>query len=193
MSEPGRLWLIRHGDTEWTATGRHTSHTDVPLTATGREQAVLLGGLLGGRQFSIVLSSPMSRAIETCRLAGYGDVVAVDDGLKEWDYGDYEGRTTVEIREENPGWTIWAGAPNSESLDQVGARARRVIERASEAGGDAALFSHGHFLRVLGATWVGLSPEAGRFLSLGTAALSILGYERETRVIRQWNRVSGLG
>lgn len=193
MSEPGRLWLIRHGDTEWTATGQHTSRTDVPLTAAGREQATVLGGLLGDREFSIVLSSPMSRALETSRLAGYGDVVTVDDGLSEWDYGDYEGRTTAEIREENPGWTIWAGAPNGESLDHVAARARRVIERASEAGGDAALFSHGHFLRILGATWVGLPPEGGRFLSLGTASLSILGYERETRVIRQWNRVSQLG
>jgi probable phosphoglycerate mutase len=193
MSEPGQLWLIRHGDTEWTATGQHTSRTDVPLSAEGREQATLLGGLLGGRRFSTVLSSPMSRAVDTCRLAGYGDVAAVDDGLKEWDYGDYEARTTAEIREKNPGWTVWAGSPNGESLQDVGARACRVIERASEAGGDAALFSHGHFLRILGATWIGLPPEGGRFLSLGTASLSILGYEREARVIRQWNRVSELG
>ncbi len=193
MSEPGQLWLIRHGDTEWTATGQHTSHTDVALTAEGREQATLLGGLLGGRPFSTVLSSPMARAIDTCRLAGYGDVAAVDDGLKEWDYGDYEGRTTAAIREEHPGWTVWAGSPNGESLDHVGARARGVIERATAAAGDAALFSHGHFLRILGATWLGLPPEGGRFLSLGTAAISILGYERETRVIRQWNRVSELG
>jgi probable phosphoglycerate mutase len=193
VSEPGQLWLIRHGDTDWTAKGRHTSRTDVPITAEGRQQAKLLGGLLGGRPFSIVLTSPLSRAIDTCRIAGYGDVATVDDALKEWDYGDYEGRTTAEIRDEHPGWTVWAGSPNGESLGDVAARARRVIERASEAGGDAALFSHGHFLRILGATWVGLPPEGGRFLSLGTAALGILGYERETRVIIQWNRVCPLG
>jgi broad specificity phosphatase PhoE len=190
---PGELWLVRHGETEWTATGQHTSHTDVPLTATGREQATSVGGVLAGRPFAEVLSSPMSRALDTCRLAGYGDVVETDDDLKEWDYGDYEGRTTAEIRTELPGWTVWAGSPSGEPLADVGARARRVIERATAAGGDAALFSHGHFLRILGATWVGLPPEGGRLLSLGTASLSILGYEREARVIRQWNRSCDVG
>jgi broad specificity phosphatase PhoE len=190
---PGELWLVRHGETDWTATGRHTSRTDVALTATGREQATSVGGVLAGRPFRVVLSSPMSRALDTCRLAGYGDRVETADDLKEWDYGDYEGRTTAEIREEHAGWTVWAGSPGGESLDHAAARARRVIERATGAGGDAALFSHGHFLRILGATWMGLPPEGGRLLSLGTASLSILGYERETRVIRGWNRSCEVG
>jgi broad specificity phosphatase PhoE len=190
---PGELWLVRHGETEWTATGQHTSHTDVPLTDTGREQATSVGGVLAGRPFTVVLSSPMARALDTCRLAGYGDKVEIDDDLKEWDYGEYEGRATADIRTERAGWTVWAGSPGGEPLADAGARARRVIERATAAGGDAALFSHGHFLRILGATWVGLPPEGGRLLSLGTASLSILGYERETRVIRQWNRSCEVG
>jgi broad specificity phosphatase PhoE len=190
---PGELWLVRHGETEWTATGRHTSHTDVPLTETGRVQATSVGGVLAGRPFAVVLSSPLSRSAETSRLAGYGDRVETDDDLKEWDYGEYEGRTTAEIREERPGWTVWAGSPGGESLEDVAARARRVIDRATASGGDAALFSHGHFLRILGAAWVGLPPEGGRLLSLGTASLSILGYEREARVIRGWNRSCEVG
>jgi broad specificity phosphatase PhoE len=184
---PGELWLVRHGETEWTATGRHTSHTDVALTAKGREQATSVGEVLAGRQFSVVLSSPMARAFDTCRLAGYADRLELDDDLKEWDYGEYEGRTSDEIRRERPGWTVWDGSPGGEPLERAAARARRVIERASAPGGDAALFSHGHFLRILGATWLGLPPEGGRLLSLGTASLSILGYERETRVVRGWN------
>ena len=190
---PGELWLVRHGDTEWTETGRHTSHTDVALTARGREQATSVGGVLDGRPFSVVLASPMTRSIDTCRLAGYGDHLEIDDDLKEWDYGEYEGRTTAEIRQERPGWTVWAGSPGGESLEHAAGRARRVIERASSAGGDAALFSHGHFLRILGATWLSLPPEGGRLLSLGTASLSILGYEREARVIRGWNRSCEVG
>jgi probable phosphoglycerate mutase len=130
----------------------------------------------------------MTRSIDTCRLAGYGNNLELDDDLKEWDYGKYEGRTTAEIREDRPGWTVWVGSPGGEALDHAAARARRVIERASSVGGDAVLFSHGHFLRILGATWLGLPPEGGRLLSLGTASLSILGYEREARVIRGWNR-----
>ncbi|HMF03928.1 MAG TPA: histidine phosphatase family protein [Acidimicrobiia bacterium] len=185
---PGELWLVRHGDTEWTETGQHTSRTDVALTARGREQATSVGGVLAGRPFSVVLSSPMTRSIDTCRLAGYGNNLEIDDDLKEWDYGEYEGRTTAEIRQDRPGWTVWVGSPGGEPLEHAAERARRVIERASSAGGDAALFSHGHFLRILGATWLGLPPEGGRLLSLGTAALSILGYEREARVIRGWNR-----
>jgi len=191
--EPGELWLVRHGETEWTETGKHTSRTDVALTARGREQATSVGGVLAGRPFAVVLSSPMTRSIDTCRLAGYGDRLEVDDDLKEWDYGDYEGRTTAEIRQERPGWTVWAGSPSGEPLEHAAGRARRVIERACAAGGDAALFSHGHFLRILGATWLGLQPEGGRLLSLGTASLSTLGYEREARVIRGWNRSCEVG
>jgi broad specificity phosphatase PhoE len=189
----GEIWLVRHGDTEWTATGQHTSRTDVPLTKTGREQGRLLRHELDGHEFALVLSSPSSRALETCRLAGFGDVAEIDDGLREWDYGDYEGRKTDDIRKERPGWTVWMGSPGGESLDHVGGRARQVLERAAAAGGDAALFSHGHFLRIVGACWLGLPPEGGRLFALGTAAVSVLGYEHETRVIRQWNRVCDVG
>jgi broad specificity phosphatase PhoE len=189
---PGDVWLVRHGDTEWTATGQHTSRTDVPLTEKGRRQAEALGRVLAGHDFAVVLSSPLSRALETCGLAGFGDVAQTDDDLREWDYGEYEGRTTVDIRKERPGWNVWAGSPGGESLDHVGTRVRRVLERAAEAGGDAALFSHGHFLRILGASWLGLVPEGGRFFLLNTAAVSVLGYERESRVFREWNRRCGL-
>ena len=184
----GEILLVRHGATEWTATGQHTSRTDVPLTDEGREQARALGRVLDGHEFALVLSSPLSRALETCRLAGFGDAVETDDDLREWDYGEYEGRNTVDIREERPGWNVWAGSPGGESLDEVGARARHVLERATGADGDAALFSHGHFLRILGACWLGLAPEGGRFFLLSTAAVSLLGYERESRVLREWNR-----
>jgi broad specificity phosphatase PhoE len=189
----GEIWLVRHGDTEWTATGQHTSRTDVPLTDPGREQGRSLRKELGGREFALVLTSPMSRARDTCELAGYGDVAEIDDDLREWDYGEYEGRKTDDIRKERPGWTVWMGSPGGESFDHVGARARRVLERATEADGDAALFSHGHFLRILGACWLGLPPEGGRLFALGTAALSVLGYERETRVLREWNRECDVG
>lgn len=190
---PGEIWLVRHGDTEWTGSGQHTSRTDVPLTETGREQARSLGELLDGREFELVLSSPLSRALETCRLAGYSEAAEIDDDLREWDYGEYEGRKTADIRKERPGWTVWMGSPGGESLDHVGARARRVLERAAGAGGDAALFSHGHFLRILGACWLGLPPDGGRLFVLSTAALSVLGYERETRVFREWNRACDVG
>ena len=183
------IWLIRHGETEWSASGRHTGRTDIPLTATGRRQAAALGRHLGGRPFALALTSPLGRARETCRLAGYGDVAQVTDDLLEWDYGRWEGRTTKEIRVEVPGWSIWTSdVPGGETVEQVGARARRVIEGAVAAGGDTALFAHGHVLRILAARWLGLPPAAGRLLALGTAAVSILGYEHETRVIRVWNR-----
>jgi broad specificity phosphatase PhoE len=190
---PGAIWLVRHGDTEWTGTGQHTSRTDVALTENGREQARSLGTRLGRHKFALVLSSPLSRALETCRLAGYGDAVEVDDDLREWDYGEYEGRTTDDIRRECPGWTVWMGSPGGEPIESAGARARRVLERAAGADGDAVLFSHGHFLRIVGACWIGLPPEGGRMFLLGTAAISVLGYERETRVFREWNRTDGVG
>jgi broad specificity phosphatase PhoE len=186
---PHEIWLIRHGETEWSRSGRHTGRTDVPLTPTGERQGRALGRHLAGRPFALVLTSPLARARETCRLAGYGTVAAVTDDLREWDYGLYEGRRTDEIRREVPGWSIWtAGVPGGETVDQVGERARRVIDRAAAAGGDAALFAHGHVLRVLAAVWLGLPPSDGRLFALGTAALSVLGYERETRVIGVWNQ-----
>jgi broad specificity phosphatase PhoE len=182
------LTLIRHGDTEWSLTGRHTGWTDIPLVASGRRQAQLLGARLAGRSFSLVLSSPLSRALETCRLAGLGDAVAVDPDLREWNYGDLEGLTSDAIRERMPGWTIWSGpVPGGESSDEVGQRADRVITRALMAAGNVAIFAHGHLLRVLAARWLGLPPDHGALFELGTATVSQLGWERERRVIELWN------
>jgi broad specificity phosphatase PhoE len=184
----GSLWLIRHGETEWSLSGGHTGRTDIPLTENGRSAAQAIGRELGGRRFALVLTSPLIRARETCRLAGYADVAAIDPNLREWDYGDYEGRTTTEIRAERPGWDLWTdGVPNGESIAQVAVRADAVIARAVAAEGDVALFAHGHLLRILGARWVGLPPNAGRLFALGTASLSRLGHERETRVLSRWN------
>ncbi|MFQ5960977.1 MAG: histidine phosphatase family protein [Candidatus Methylomirabilales bacterium] len=183
------LWLIRHGETEWTATGQHTGRTDIPLTALGRRQATALGRRLADRVFDLVLVSPLTRALETCRIAGYGEVAKYTDDLREWDYGAYEGRTTAEIRTEVPGWTIWThDLPGGETIEQVAGRVGNVIGQATAAGGDVALFAHGHVLRVLAAFWLGLPPDAGRLLGLGTASLSVLGYERETRIITTWNQ-----
>ncbi|MGH8982391.1 MAG: histidine phosphatase family protein [Acidimicrobiia bacterium] len=188
MSE-GELWLVRHGETEWSASGRHTGSTDIPLTEKGEKQAEGLGALLAGHTFALVLTSPMARAIETCRLARFGDVAETTADLREWDYGDYEGRKTVDIRKERPGWTLFDdGVPNGETAAQVGARADRVIATAVGAGGDVALFAHGHVLRVLMARWLAFAPEDGRRFGLDTATLSILGHEREVRVLRLWNR-----
>jgi probable phosphoglycerate mutase len=182
------LWLIRHGETEWSRSGAHTGRTDLPLTDAGREKAAAIGRQLDGKQFALVLTSPLGRARETCRLAGYVDVAQVEPNLSEWDYGDYEGRTTDEIRKVAPGWSIWTGgAPGGETIDQVAARARAVIERAIHAEGDVALFAHGHVLRVMTACWLELPPAGGRLFALATASLSTLSYERETRVIRRWN------
>ena len=185
MSE---LWLIRHGETEWTVSGAHTGRTDIPLTAAGRQQAEAIGRYLAGKQFSLVLESPLQRARETCALAGFDAVAQVDSNLREWDYGDYEGRTTLDIQREAPGWSLWEdGSLNGETVEQVGARADAVIARAVAAAGDVALFAHGHLLRILAARWLGLAPSAGRLFALSTATVSMLGYERETRVIVRWN------
>ena len=189
-SESGllELWLMRHGETEWSRSGQHTSRTDLPLTAEGEERARALGKRLSGKQFALVLTSPMQRARETCRLAGYGEPAQVDSDLLEWDYGDYEGLTTAEIRQTAPHWTIWTGAPiDGESVTQVGARADAVIARGEKANGPVALFGHGHMLRVLAARWLGLEPNDGRLFALSTGTISVLAYERATRVIQQWN------
>jgi probable phosphoglycerate mutase len=183
------LWLIRHGETEWSLSGAHTSTTDIPLTDRGRERAVAIHDFLKGRQFSLVLTSPMQRARETCRIAGYAEAAVVDDNLREWNYGEYEGRTTADIRKSNPGWSVWDDNPQQgESLAQVAARAQRVIDRALAAKGRVALFSHAHFLRILAATWLGLEPHAGSLFALGTGSVSTLAFERETRVMQTWNR-----
>ncbi len=187
------IWLVRHGQTEWSASGQHTGATDIPLTETGREQAAALGAALAHRPFALVLTSPMSRARDTCTLAGYGDVAVVTDGLREWDYGDYEGRTTADIRTEIPGWTVWSGPhPHGETAEQVGARAELVLETAVHADGDVALFAHGHILRVLAGCWLGLGPLGGRLLKLDTATVCVLGHEHESRVVHRWN-VSAAG
>jgi len=183
----GELWLVRHGETEWSAAGSHTSSTDLALTAEGERKAAAVGRLLAGKEFTLVLSSPLRRALETCRLAGYSAQTTPD--LREWGYGSYEGMTTAQIQVENPGWTIWTGTPpGGESAEQVATRADRVIARAVAADGDVALFGHGHMLRVLAARWLGLEPTAGRLLALSTGSVSVMGYEHETRVLRMWNR-----
>ncbi len=182
------LWIVRHGETEWSASGQHTGRTDIPLTQEGERKAEALRGLLGGRRFALVLSSPLIRALHTCRLAGYGDQAETREDLLEWNYGEYEGRTTPEIRSDVPDWTIWRGkVPGGESAEQVAERAQRVIGRAERVPGDAILFAHGHVLRVLVATWLGLPPDAGRLAVLGTAALGVLGWEREWHVVKSWN------
>jgi probable phosphoglycerate mutase len=187
------IWLFRHGETEWSVTGQHTGRTDLPLVDEGRQRAEALGRHLAGRPFALVLSSPLVRAVETCRLAGYGDQVQLTDDLREWDYGAYEGRRTVDIQKERPGWLLWKdGVPGGETAQKVGERARRVIERAVVADGDVALFAHGHILRVLGGCWLGLGPTGGQLLALGTAALCRLGYEHDYRVIHVWNQDSHL-
>jgi broad specificity phosphatase PhoE len=182
------IWIVRHGETDWSRNGRHTGRTDAPLTAAGEREAMALRGMLGGRRFALVLSSPLSRALETCRLAGYGDVATKEDDLREWDYGAYEGRTTAEIQREAPGWTIWDGeVPGGETAGEVARRADRVIRLATEAGGDVALFAHGHLLRILTARWLGLRATGGRLFALGTSSIGVLGYERDARVLRTWN------
>ncbi|MGH6896296.1 MAG: histidine phosphatase family protein [Geminicoccaceae bacterium] len=188
-----QIWLFRHGETAWSLSGQHTGRTDLPLTAAGRRRARAIGRRLSGRPFALVLSSPLARALETCRLAGYGDVATLTSDLMEWDYGDYEGRRTVEIQEERPGWSLWQnGVPGGETVEQVGARARKVIATAESAAGDVALFAHGHILRVLTACWLRLPPDGGRLFALGTAAVSVLGYEHDTRVVVKWNQDSHL-
>ena len=182
--------LVRHGETEWSKSGQHTSRSDIPLTETGRRAARALGDRLGNRRFDVVMTSPLSRAAETCRLAGFGDRAQKRSPLMEWDYGEYEGLTTAEIRRTHPGWTVWRdGAPGGETADQVGARVDGLIEELRALSGDAALFSHGHLLRVLGARWIGLPAQVGSGLALSTAAVSVLGYERETPVVWLWNEV----
>lgn len=182
------LWLARHGETEWSAAKRHTGRTDIPLTPTGERQAAALGRSLACRRFASVLCSPLRRARETCRLAGYGEMASLSEDLMEWDYGIYEGKTTQEIRQEQSDWSIWTmSVPQGETIEQVSCRAQRVIQQASTVDGPVAIFAHAHILRILTACWLDLPPEAGRLFVLGTASVSILGYERETRVISRWN------
>lgn len=184
-----QLWLIRHGETEWSLSGAHTSRTDIPLTERGKERAAKIRDYLAQRKFSLVLTSPLLRARETCRIAGYADVAQIEENLREWDYGIFEGRTTADIRKDQPDWSIWdSPVPEGEPVEHVAARAQKVIDLALQTGGDVALFAHAHILRILAATWLGLEPRGGRLFALGTGSVSTLGYERESRVISTWNR-----
>jgi broad specificity phosphatase PhoE len=180
--------LVRHGETEWSRDLKHTGRTDIPLTDAGRREAEKLRRTLAGRGFARVLTSPLQRAMETCRLAGLAERAERTDALLEWDYGEYEGITTKQIRESRPGWFLWRdGCPGGETAAEVGARVDPLVEELARLDGDVALFSHGHVLRVLTARWLTLAPESGALFALGTGTLSILGYEREVRVIRRWN------
>ena len=188
MTERYEIWLIRHGQTEWTVTGQHTGRTDIPLTAAGRRDARCLGRRLAMRSFAMVLTSPLVRAQETSRLAGFGDSAEPTNDLLEWDYGVYEGRTTPDIRVTEPAWSVWTHPiPQGESIDDVAERARRAIDRALAADAHVALFGHGHHLRILGASCIGLPANAGRLFALGPGSISVLGWERERRVVRVWN------
>jgi probable phosphoglycerate mutase len=182
------IYLVRHGETEWSLSGQHTSSTDLPLTEHGREQARAVADKLAGIGFSRVLCSPLARARETCRLAGFEQAAQLSDDLREWDYGDYEGVTTQQIRHARPGWSVFTdGCPGGEPLAEVGARADRVIRRVREIDGRVLIFGHGHALRVLAARWIELAPDGGSRLALGTATLSVLAWDRETAVIKRWN------
>jgi broad specificity phosphatase PhoE len=183
-----QLWLVRHGETEWSASGQHTSRTDLDLTAAGVEAATAVGRRLAGAPvFVRVVASPRLRARRTAALAGHADPEVVGD-LAEWDYGDDEGLTTPQIREDRPGWTVWADGPRGgETAADVTARADRVVAMVRAADGPVAAFSHGHFCRVLGARWLGLPASAGAHLKLSTASVSVLGWERETPALLHWN------
>ena len=187
-----RLLLVRHGQTEWSETHRHTGHTDVPLTGLGRDQAGELRKMLDRFEPFSIISSPLSRARDTAKLAGYSDV-AIDPDLMEWDYGTYEGQRTVDTREEIPGWSVWTHEIiGGESIDELGERCDRVLKRVDSMTGTVALFGHGHALRVLTARWVGEDPRFGSHLILDTAAISVLGFERENRALLHWNEVCHL-
>jgi broad specificity phosphatase PhoE len=180
--------LVRHGETEWSASGKHTSTTDLPLTSAGRERAAALAPILAQRAFSLVLVSPLLRARETCELAGLGDQASLCEDLHEWDYGAYEGLTTPEIRVDRPDWVLWRdGCPEGETPSAVGERADRALDRLRAAEGDAIAFAHGHILRVVAARWLEMPVAAGARLALSAGSVSALGFERETSVLRLWN------
>ena len=188
MSGPQRILLVRHGQTEWSESGQHTGRTDLPLVEAGRQQARALAPALRSRTFSRVLSSPLKRALETCQLTGFGDVVELREDLEEWNYGEYEGLTTPQIRERRPDWNLWRdGCPGGETPDQVGVRVDGVLASLASVNGEVLIFGHGHLLRVLSARWIELSPSAGARLALSAGALCVLGHERETRVLERWN------
>jgi len=188
---PPRMVLMRHGSTTWSRSGQHTGRTDIPLLDEGRREAESAGEFVrsGGYDgFDLVLTSPLRRASESCALAGFGAEAQPEPDLMEWDYGEYEGLTTPEIRQRVPGWSLWAdGVPGGERLSDVGRRADRVVARALAQEGDTLCVAHGHLLRVLGARWLGLPPVAGRLFQLNAGAVCLLGWDDERRVVRRWN------
>jgi broad specificity phosphatase PhoE len=190
MTTLPKLYLVRHGETAWSMSHRHTGRTDVPLTRRGEREALAVARTLKGLGFGLVLTSPLIRAHRTCELAGLAREAQMEPAAAEWDYGTYEGMTTQEIHLQQPGWRLFRdGCPEGESPAQVGARADRVLDRIRSCGGDALIFSHGHFLRALAARWLGLSAEFGQFLLLSTAAVSVLSFEhnREEPALLRWN------
>lgn len=188
MTSRHRIFLIRHGETEWSRSGQHTGNTDLPLTEHGRLQGEALATFFAGRTFARVLSSPLRRAYETCQLAGFANVAERTDDLKEWNYGIYEGKKTIDIQKSEPGWSIWrTTVPQGESLDEVAARVRRVIQSVANVDGDAALFAHGHVLRILIACWLGLEARDGQMFAIGAGSISILGWEHSTHVLERLN------
>jgi broad specificity phosphatase PhoE len=183
-----QLYIARHGETEWSLSGRHTSHTDLSLTDHGREQVTALAGKLAAHDFALVVCSPLQRAVQTSRLAGFGEVAELCEDLREWDYGDYEGLTTPQIRERDPSWNLWRdGCPSGEAPTAVGARVDRVLQRFAAVDGTGLAFAHGHVLRVLAARWLAMEVAAGARFALAAAGVGVLGHERETAVIEQWN------
>lgn len=186
------VYLIRHGETEWSLNGRHTGTTDIPLTENGRKVAKLLVAVLGKEKFALVLTSPLKRARETCELAGFGARAEIDRDLMEWNYGAYEGLTPEEIHAQAPGWMIFTdGCPGGETPEQVGARVDRVIAKVRAVEGHAALFAHGHIFRVFAARWLALPAAAGSHFLLNTATLNILSYYRGTPAVERWNAPLG--
>jgi broad specificity phosphatase PhoE len=186
-----KIYLIRHGETEWTLSGQHTGKTDIPLTKNGENQAKLLGTRLRGHSFQSIFTSPLQRAQQTCALTGLLKTAQIDPDLVEWNYGDFEGMTSAQIRKIQPHWSIFSnGAPNGESVAAVGARADKVLAKIQSIQGDVALFSHGHFLRVLAARWLQLPAQEGRLFALFPGSLSILGFEKNVHVLSLWNDTS---
>ena len=180
--------LVRHGETEWSLSGQHTGLTDIPLTERGREEARLLAPLLAGADFALVLSSPLQRARETCKLAGLERNMQIDPDLAEWNYGEYEGLTNKEIVARAPGWVVFNnGCPDGESPEQVGARVDRLICKVRDAGGRVVLFAHGHLFRVFVARWIGFPPSAGQHFLLNTSTVCVLSYYRGSPVVKRWN------
>lgn len=189
---PGRLVLVRHGTTAWSRTGRHTGRTDVPLEDQGRAEALDVGKLISGHEFTRVLTSPLARARETCELAGFGESAEKCDDLREWDYGAYEGLTTAQIREARPGWSLWKDAVvDGECFTELEQRADRIVALVRATRGDTLAFSHGHILRVICARWLGLPPQDGALFMFDVASIGVLGWQHETPAIVRWNEKLG--